>query len=153
MVGTREGGTFDLTNVPAGRIWMLYRKMESLAARGLATEVVECETKDDGQIVNVGDVQVSPAFTLRGKVVLSSGNSIPPNTHIKLGADRSWMDDQMAVLAPDGSFEFKGLAKGVYSLGVGIKNYWMPEGSTGEVLVNRDVEGVSVLLEPTAPRK
>lgn len=152
VVGTREDGTFDLTNVPAGRIWMLYGKMESLAARGLASELIECETKDDGQVVNVGDVQVSPAFTMRGKVVLSSGNPIPPNTRITLGTDRSWMDNQMLVLAPDGSFEFKGLAKGVYSLAAGVRNYRIPEGSTGEVLVNRDVEGVTVLLEPAPPR-
>jgi len=119
-VGTREDGTFDLTNVPAGRIWILYGKMESLAARGLAAELVECETKDDGQIVNIGEVHVTPAYTLRGRVVLSDGSSIPPDTRVTLSADRAW-DTQMASLAADGGFEFKGLSKGVYSLGAGLK--------------------------------
>jgi hypothetical protein len=65
--GTREDGTFDLTNVPAGRIWILYGKMESLPARGVAAEVVDCETKDDGHLVNIGDVQVKPVLLCAGK--------------------------------------------------------------------------------------
>jgi hypothetical protein len=152
IVGTREDGTFDLTNVPAGRVWILYGKMESLAARGVAAELVECETKDDGQLVDIGDVQVKSGFTLHGKVVLSGGNAIPPDTRITLSADRAW-DTQMSVLAPDGSFEFKGLAKGVYSLGAGLKNYRLPDEATGEVLVNRNVDGVTIALQPTPPRK
>jgi hypothetical protein len=59
----------------------------------------------------------------------------------------------MSVLAPDGSFEFKGLAKGVYSLGAGLKNYRLPDEATGEVLVNRNVDGVTIALQPTPPRK
>ncbi len=33
-IGTREDGTFAITNVPPGRIWYLYGKMESLASKG-----------------------------------------------------------------------------------------------------------------------
>ena len=47
-IGTDDDGKFALTNIPAGRIWYLYAKMESLASRGLAAEIVECTTKSDG---------------------------------------------------------------------------------------------------------
>ena len=101
-VGTREDGTFDLSNVHGRtRGWLAYGKMESLAARGIAGEVIECETKDDGQIVDVGDIQVKPAFALREELVLSDGKPVPPDTPITLGADRAW-DSQMVVAGPDG---------------------------------------------------
>ncbi len=151
-VGTKEDGTFDLSNVPAGRIWLLYGKMQSLSARGIAAELIECETKDDGQVVNVGDIQVKPAFTLHGKVVLSDGKPLPADTLITLDADRAW-DTQMITAGPDGSFQFAGLAKGVYTVSSGLKNYRIPEDLTGEILVNRDVDGVVVTLRPTPPRK
>ena len=151
-VGTREDGTFDLSNVPAGRIWILYGKMQSLASRGLAAELIECETKDNGQTVNVGDVQVTPAFTLHGKLVLSDGKPLPPDTLVTLGADRAW-DTQMVTAGPDGSFQFAGLAKGVYGISAGLRTYQIPEGETGEVLVNRNVDGVVITLQPTPPRK
>ena len=38
FIGAKQDGTFTITNVPAGRLWMLYPKMESLAARGIGLE-------------------------------------------------------------------------------------------------------------------
>jgi len=151
-VGTKEDGTFALTNVPAGRIWYFYPKMESLAARGLAADAVPCETKDDGQEVDIGNIQLRPAYTLRGKVALSDGKPIPPEMHMTLSADRG-SDSQMTALAPDGSFEFKGLVTGVYSLGPGVRGYKLPDGSIGEVLVDRDRKDVVIRMEPAPARQ
>lgn len=61
-IGTREDGTFAFTNVPAGRVWVLYPKMASLASRGIGGDVVLCETKDNGEEVNVGDISLKPAI-------------------------------------------------------------------------------------------
>ena len=147
-VGTRDDGTFAITNVPAGRIYYLYGKMESLASRGVAAELIECETKDDGQEVNVGDIEVKPALTLRGRVLLSDGKPIPPDMRVNLFADRAW-DSQSAMIGGDGSFEFKGLAKGVYDVAASVKGYRLPEGDTGEVLVGRDITDLVIRLKPT----
>jgi hypothetical protein len=148
-IGTKEDGTFALTNVPAGRIYYLYAKMESLAAQGLAADVVECETKDDGQEADVGDIPVKPGFTLRGKVVLSDGKPIPPDMHMNLFSDRT-DDMQSAVLSPDGRFELKGLAAGVYELAPSVRSYRGPDGPS-EVLVHRDVDNLVVTLDPAPP--
>lgn len=119
-IGTREDGTFAITNIPAGRVWTVYPKMDSLAGRNLAGTGVPCETVDDGQEVNVGDIRLRPSYTLRGKVVLSDGKPIPPGMHVTLGAD--WgMDSQMAAIAEDGTFEFRGLTNAVYSINAGRK--------------------------------
>jgi len=126
--------------------------MESLAASGLAGDGLPCETKDDGQEVNVGDIQLAPAYTLRGRVVLSDGKPIPPAMRVTLTTD--WgLDTQMTALAADGTFEFKGLAKGIYILAPGVRAYKQPEGSTGEVLLDRDRNDVVLRMEPAPPRQ
>ncbi|MGA3156530.1 MAG: carboxypeptidase-like regulatory domain-containing protein [Steroidobacteraceae bacterium] len=147
-VGTRKDGTFDMTNVPAGKIYYLYGKMGSLAARGLASELVECEAKTDDQIVNVGDIQVSRAKTLRGKVLLSDNKPVPPNMRVSLFADRT-SDSQMTVVGSDGSFEFRGLSKGVYEVAPAVKQYGLVEGRELEVLVNHDPTELSISLHPS----
>ena len=149
-IGTQEDGTFAITNVPAGRIYVAYAKMESLAAQNIAGDVVECETKDDGQEVDIGDIQLKPAYTLRGRVVLTDGKEIPPDMHVNLGADRAW-DNQSVIIAPDGSFEFKGLASGVYGVMPSVKGYTFGDGFGQEVLVHHDVNNVTIILHPGKP--
>jgi protocatechuate 3,4-dioxygenase beta subunit len=150
-VGTREDGTFAITNVPAGRIYYAYAKMDSLAVRGVAAEAIECETKDDGQEVDLGDIQVKPAYTLRGKVVLNDGKPIPLDMRANLSADRG-QDNQSIIIGADGTFEFKGLAKGVYGVAASVKGYRPPQGHISEVLMNRDVSDLVLHLQP-APQQ
>lgn len=151
-IGTDDKGRFELTNVTAGRIWYLYGKMESLAPRDLVAETIECATKDDGQIVNVGDIPVKPAFTLRGKITLSDGKPIPPDMRVSIGADRG-SDSQTVVLSPDGTFEFKGLSRGVYDLWPSVKGYRPHLAQSTEILVAADSASQSLLLDPTPPKK
>jgi hypothetical protein len=147
-VGTRADGTFAMTNVPAGRIYYLYGKMGSLAERGVA-ELLECETKNDDEPVNVGDVLVKPAFTLRARVVLSDGKLIPRNVRAELFADRSG-DSQSVIIGDDGAFEIKGLAQGVYDVAVSVKGYGLPPGGTTEVLVDRNPTNLLISLQAAA---
>ena len=151
LVGTREDGTFAITNVPAGRIWYVYPKMESVADRNIGADLIACETKGDGQVVDVGDIELSPAHTLRGKVVLSDGKPVPPDMHVTLSIDRAW-DTQFAVIGPDGSFQFRGLPKGVYELLPGVKGYRFGDGFGTDVLVDRDVHDVTLTMEPVPAR-
>jgi protocatechuate 3,4-dioxygenase beta subunit len=151
-IGTREDGTFAITNVPAGRIWLVYPKMASLAERALAGNARPSETKDDGQEVDVGDIQLVSAYTLRGKVVLSDGKPIPPEMRVTLATD--WgPDTQMTQLAADGAFEFHGLTKGIYTLGPAVRGYKVVEGFTGEVLLDRQRKDVVIRMEPAPPRQ
>jgi hypothetical protein len=85
-------------------------------------------------------------------VDLSDGKPIPPEMHVTLTADQG-TDTQMAVIAPDGSFEFKGLVKGVYSISAGVKGYSASYGATTEVLVNRDRKDVVIRVEADPPVK
>ena len=152
-IGTDADGRFAFTNVPAGRIWYLYGKMDSLGPQGLVADIIECATKDNGQEVNLGDINVKPAYALRGKVVLSDGKPIPANMRLLLSSDRV-MDSQNLVLAEDGTFEFKGLDRGVYSLSPAVKGYQLGEGRSLELLIEgADMNNLTIALQPAAPRK
>ena len=151
-IGTDEDGRFALTNIPPNRIWYLYAKMEALAPRGLSTEIIECATKSDGQDVDVGDIPVKPGYTLRGKIVMSDGKPIPSDMRINLFSDRV-RDSQTLTLAPDGLFEFKGLTRGVYSLAPSVKGYEWRDNQSTELLIERDVSNLAVLLQPANPMK
>lgn len=120
-IGTQPDGTFAITNVPAPVDWYIYGKMRSVAARG-ATGAVECGTKHDKEIVDLGDLQIRPAHRLRGRVVLSDGKAIPDGMRVTISAATAW-DDQTAMLPPDGRFEFLGLAAGNYSVFASVKGY------------------------------
>ena len=151
-IGTDEHGKFAITNIPPGRIWYLYGKMEALAPRGLSAEIVECATKGDGQDVDVGDIPVRPAYTLRGQIVLSDGKPIPPNMRVNLFSDRV-PDSQTQKLTPDGHFEFKGLGRGVYSLSPSVKGYEVQDTQSMELLIEGDVSNLAVWLQPATPMK
>jgi Carboxypeptidase regulatory-like domain len=119
--GTQQDGTFAITNVPAPADWYIYGKMESAATRG-ATGVVECTTNHDKEIVDVGNLQVKPAHSLRGRVVLSDGKQIPDGMRVTISSEQA-KDSQTAMLPPDGRFEFVGLTAGNYSAFASVKGY------------------------------
>ncbi len=166
-VGTQQDGTFIITNVPSPVDWYAYAKMESVARRG-ATGVVECATKHDREIVSLGDVQVRPAYHLRGTVVLSDGKQIPDGMRVTISSETAW-DDQTAVLRSDGHFEFLGLAAGDYFVSASVKGYSLPkipvsvkrtkpDGSTESMTyapgvappfsIDRDVDDFVITLSP-----
>ncbi len=146
-IGTNEDGTFAITNVPPGVEWFVYGKMESLAARG-AAPVVECATKQDGEEIDLGDLSITPALRLRGKVVLSDRKPVPAGMRILITPDRAF-DSQTAVIGEGGSFEFTGLAKGAYTIFASVKGYDMP--SRRPVPLTLDT-GVSDYVLTLAPR-
>src|SRR6266568_6703215 len=88
-------------------------------------ELVEGSTKRDAEIVDIGDIEVTSAYQLRGHVVLSDGKPIPDGMRVTISSERAW-DDQTAMLPPDGQFEFHGLAAGDYSLFASVKGYSLP---------------------------
>jgi hypothetical protein len=150
-IGTKDDGTFAVTNVPAGRVWYVYPKMESLASRGLGGDAVVVETKDDGEEVDVGTIRLRHANALRGKVVLSDGKPIPPDMHVTLSSDAAF-DSQIVPLAKDGSFEFLGLSKAVYSIAPGVRGYKPTGDFYGEVLVNQEDKNIVIPMSPAASR-
>jgi len=105
-----------------------------------ATGVVECSTKHDAEIVDIGDIQIEPAYRLLGRVVLSDGKPIPEGMRVTIGSERV-RDDQTAALPPDGHFEFIGLAADDYSVFASVKGYSLPK--TPVTVTKRAADGSS----------
>jgi hypothetical protein len=147
-IGTNANGEFLITNVPPGRVWDLAPRMESLAPKGLAAPLTHLETKDDGHEIKVPDIEVSPAHTIRGRIRLADDTPIPPNMRIGLNPDRG-SDRQVQLLPPDGTFEFKGVGKGIYTLSPSVKGYRAPNAQYGiEFLVEGDRNNFVITLHP-----
>lgn len=151
QIGTNESGEFAITNVPPGRVWDLYARMDALAPRGLAADITYVATKDDGQEINVGDIAAKPAYRLRGRILLSDGAAIPTGMRVSLFSDHI-PDRQSVLLPPDGSFEFKGLAKGVYTLSPAVKSYQQQDLERQlELVIEGDRRDFDVILYPSKP--
>lgn len=142
-IGTQEDGSFAITSVPAPEQWNVYATMDSIASLG-AVEPVRIATARDGEEINVGDLVIKPGYRLRGNVVLRDAKPIPEGMRVLLssGATR---DIQTSSLAPDGSFEFRGLTAGKYSLTPSVKGYEQPPITTA---VEHDVDGLTINLHP-----
>jgi len=118
--------------------------------------------------VDIGDIQIKPAYRLLGRVVLSDGKPIPEGMRVTISSERAW-DDQTATLSPDGHFEFIGLAADDYSVFASVKGYSLPktpvpvtkkgaDGSTQTITyapgiappfsLGHDIEGNVIELDP-----
>jgi hypothetical protein len=126
--------------------WYDYGKMESLATRGGAP-LRECHPAADGQEVDVGDLALTPALRLHGKVVLSDGRVIPPAMRITISSDRAF-DSQTAILARDGSFAFCGLARGSYRIFASVRGYHSASRQPLTLTLNSDVTDYMLTLSP-----
>ena len=124
-IGTQTDGTFAITNVPPAKDWYIYAKMESIAGRG-ASGALECATKHDKEIVDVGDLQIKAAYRLRGRVVLSDGKVISDGMRVTISSEKSPKDSQTVMLSTDGRFEFGGLAAGSYNIFASVRGYSPP---------------------------
>jgi protocatechuate 3,4-dioxygenase beta subunit len=141
-VGTDKDGSFTFTNVPVHRIWGIYPSAESLQGQNLAADFHWCETSTDRQVVRIGKLTLRPGFTVTGRIELPGKEDIPPAMHVSVNTE--WMNDRLADIAPDGAFEFKGLAPGIYNLAVGVNGYAPIQDSPLELLVDHHRRGVII---------
>jgi hypothetical protein len=151
-IGTQKDGTFAITNVPPGRVWLVYPTMESLAQHRAAADPIVCETKSDGQKVDLGDIHLKSAHTLSGKIILAEGMAMPPDMRVSIWADRSG-DTQVVKLGSDGGFRFDGLSDGIYSLNPSVKSYRLANECmilcrSVEIVVRGDMTDLVIKMEP-----
>ncbi|MFZ0640633.1 MAG: carboxypeptidase-like regulatory domain-containing protein [Candidatus Acidiferrales bacterium] len=149
-IGTQPDGSFVIPNVPTPENWYIYAKMESVATRG-ATGNIECATKHDDELVGLGDLQIMPAYYLRGRVVLSDGKPIPDGMRVIINPEDARLNTQTAMLPADGHFEFVGLATGSYDLSASVKGYSPPPIPPLSVK-GKDVDNLVITLHPNVSR-
>ena len=75
---------------------------------------------------------------------------MPPDMHVTISADQAW-DSQVVTIDSEGTFEFRGLPAGVFSVDAGLRGYHSPDRVT-EVLVNRNIDNLVLSMLPGTGR-
>ena len=142
-VGTDQDGSFVFTNVPARRVWGIYPTSDSLQGRNLTAGPYWYETIFDRQVVNVGKITLRRGFSVSGRIDLPDRKDIPASMHVSMCSE--WdVNSRLSDIASDGTFEFRTLAPGIYSLQVGITGYTPTADAPRELLIERDRRDVVI---------
>lgn len=153
-VSTDSNGRFQLLNVPPDRVFVVYATMKSLQGDGALPDKI-ITTGNSDSVQDLGKLEVQPGFTISGRIVLSNGKPIPPDTRLYLGRQEA-ADSVETKLAADGRFEFKDVPAESIALSVRIKGYRLSKRNpsldwlNGQILgrVTGDENNLTILMEP-----
>lgn len=109
-IGTNDKGRYELPNVPPNDDCVLFVAMDSLQTKHIGVPMQKIRTGKDGDVQNV-DLAAAPVCTIRGRVTLTDGKPIPPNTRLLIDRAEAW-DTQQVTLAADGRFVVHGVPCG-----------------------------------------
>lgn len=155
VIGTAADGRFTFANLPADVDYYIYGKMDLLTPYG-AIPIQKLHSGKDGAVTDAGDLVVSSGHRLAGRVVLSDGQMLPPQTRLFIGRQGAW-DSLQVRLPSDGRFSVSNLPTETYSVSVQFKGYRISaqNGSLDTLnpfqlvgQVNGDITNLVVLLEP-----
>lgn len=153
-VATDQNGRFIFQNVPPYRQYFVYGLMDSLRKFG-CVPARRLRISADGSTKDAGNLEVVPGLRLTGRVMLSDGNPVPPNTRLHIGREEAW-DSLSVELGPAGQFDVQGLPPESYGVSLRVRGYTMSAKNksldrlNGDTLVGRvdqDTD-VLILLEP-----
>ena len=151
---TDAEGNFAIFNVTPNQNYFLFSRMASLGTNGaLKTQFVNVGT--NGSTIDLGELQLTRAYSFGGKIVLTDGEEIPTGSSLSFGREAAWDSAEMQ-LPLDGRFEFTGIPAESVSLYVHIKGYklshknpsldWYNHSIVGRL--EKDLTDFRILLEP-----
>lgn len=152
-VGTDAEGRFQFFNLPPLVHYSIGGQMSTLQDYG-SIPVTTADTGADGSITEVGDLSVQPAFRISGRVVLSDGQPLPPQTRLVVGS--SGAGSVTLELDKDGHFATGGIASGTASLSASVPGYhWsLKNASLNQLnpgrlvgLVSHDITNLQLLMD------
>lgn len=104
---TDEEGRFVFDNIPSGMKYLVFTQMDSAGKSGAYLRH-EFDLGKDGAPLDLGELQAQPTHRIAGRVVLTDGKSLPPQTRILLDIPGSW-DFSLIPLDAEGRFEVTGV--------------------------------------------
>jgi protocatechuate 3,4-dioxygenase beta subunit len=111
QIGTDANGTFLFTNLAPNEEYVVCPAMTDLAKSRLAAPQVTVQVPGDGKTLNDVKLPASSDRTIKGRLRLTDGKAVPPNTRVMLGRDGTW-DVQFTEADADGRFQFTGVPAG-----------------------------------------
>lgn len=155
-VATDSEGRFSLPNIPPNNRFVLYSKMKDLQDLGASLSSQKVTTGADGSTMNLGDLKLGTAYSVRGRIVTADNQPVPGRTRVNLSLEEAW-DNQEARTDEDGNFEFLNVPAESVSLYLRVNGYrisgknpskdWLNEGRiVGRLTGN--IEDFVIHLEP-----
>lgn len=120
-ISTNERGEFTFLHVPAQTAYFVYGLMDTCHTHG-ALPAKRVKVGVSETIAKLGTLSVEPGYRLQGKVVLSDGKPVPPQTPVFFSREEAW-DHQTVIAGADGSFSFSGLPPEKCSLTARVPGY------------------------------
>ena len=152
-IATDEKGFFTFLNVPPQQALAVYGKMPSLSPDALSPHPFM--SAPDDSLMDVGQLEIGPGHELSGRVVLTDGRPLPPNTRLILARSTARGDRLQVPLQGDGSFHVRGIPTEAVELSLRVPGYRLSPrtpgygGYAGVTLgMDRDLHGLTIQLEP-----
>jgi hypothetical protein len=156
-----ENGNFLIENLKADEEYVVTARAKSLP-EGLCTPMAKFRTGGEGEVADAGDVEAVMGKTIKGKVKIPEGKTVPSGTSLTLGGDERW-DSQNVKLGKDGTFEFKGIAPGeAVRLYVQMNGYRLTKENVSVDFLNgrgligvveEDIPSLVIQMEEGAPER
>src|SRR4030095_10349091 len=116
---TDASGHFVLLNVTPENDYYLFTKMDSLGDNG-ALPLKTIKAGANGSVLKLGELPLRAGYRVAGRIALSDGQTVPPDTRLFLGREQAW-DHTEVLLDQDGRFEFRGIPDESVTLSGDIK--------------------------------
>ncbi|MEO5801947.1 MAG: M56 family metallopeptidase, partial [Verrucomicrobiota bacterium] len=120
-IGTTTNGQFAFVNLPPNVDYFVYGIMNTIKPYG-AIGVTKVRSGKDGETSDVGDLMVSGAQRLAGRVDLADGKPVPSKTQLLVSRENAW-DSMHIILDENGHFDTTGLPSETFSLSVRVPGY------------------------------
>lgn len=124
---TDAKGQFTISNLPANQIYVVFSPIgEGDSLTGKIIKTKKFWAPKDGQEHDLGKLKLRDGLSLAGRVVSSSGKTLPSQMILSLRRTYAW--DLIKVIPnPDGNFEIDGLPPENYEIRLALKNYEIDE--------------------------
>jgi hypothetical protein len=154
-IATDEKGMFFFPNLPPNKDYYVYGMVASTQPYG-AIPARRVRAGGDGNVLEVGDIEIVPGRRLAGEVRLADGKPLPQPTRLTIGRREAW-NSLTIELPPNGHFDATNLPPESLSIGTRVAGY-RPSGKNPSLdrlnpfgLVGRlesDKTNLIFLLEP-----
>lgn len=155
-IATDEEGRFTLEHLPSNNSFWLTTQMKEVSSQGITLPPTSVKSGADGSSMDLGDVQMKPAFKISGRIILSDGKPVPDKVRLSVSVENS-SDSHQVEVDDEGEFEIGGVPATGISLWlrapgshVSAKNPnkdWLNEGALLGVL-SKSLEDFIIHLEP-----
>ncbi len=156
-MATDENGQFVFANLPPGEGLVLYSLCDAKSDLP-ALKTVLLKSGNDGHEKSLGNLELLPGKTLKGRVLFPAGSKIPAGAKLRVSRDPAW-DWAEVPLSENGDFTIMSLPPEVYNVsviapGFVIDSALMNFQSTGESSFGMRIKTAGEsMIEVTVPMK